>query len=216
MIAGRSRSSLVRVLALPILLFAAGCGGSAAPPPAASPAPGKTGSPSPTAGGTAADRLGTGYRYRFNMTAPPNDNNAITEREVYLYFWPDTTRLSFRLENRIGTPIKILWNDCRFTDINGRTFKTVHEGISYENRNQPQDYTEVFGLQRHHDWLAPVDLFEGPEAQQGGGMRLLFPTDASAASYVGKYFSADLALEIEAQPRTYHLVFRIESVLPPG
>jgi hypothetical protein len=148
--------------------------------------------------------------------APTNERNAITDRWVYLWFWPDTSRVSFRLENRQGTPIKILWDDCRFTTTDGRTFKVVHEGITYERRNDPLNYTMVAGGERVSDWFAPVDLLEDPSAQQGRGMRLLFPTDVSAQSFVGKTFGASLVLEIEGQPRSYDLVFKVASVIPPS
>jgi hypothetical protein len=159
--------------------------------------------------------IGAGYRYRIDMVSPPNDNNAITERAVYLYFWPDTTRVWFRLENRLGTPLKILWNDCRFTTADGQTFKTVHEGITYDRRYDPQDYTEVSGLQRYNGWIAPLDLLEDPRAAQGGGMRLLFPTDSSALSFLGKSFAIQFVLEIDGSSVSYPLVFKIDSVLPP-
>jgi hypothetical protein len=202
---------------LALMLASTGCGGGGASnaPPASAPPPAGAPASAGSTGNSAAS-LNTGYRYRFNMIAPPNDNNAITEREVYLYFWPDTSRVWLRLENRLGTPIKILWDQSRFTDADGRVFRTVHEGITYQRRNDPQDYTEVFALQRHHDWLAPVDLLEDPTAQQGGGMRLLFPTDGSAVGFLGRSFGASLVLEIEGRARTYNLLFKVESVIPPG
>src|SRR5215813_10117376 len=84
----------------------AGCGGgghSSSAPPTAELPPGQA-PPKPTVVTTqgapptgqavteqvpvkpASDALATGWRYRFQMTAPPNDNFAITTREMYLFF----------------------------------------------------------------------------------------------------------------------------------
>jgi len=215
--ATRRRAAATWLATLTLVL--AGCGGGAhevetTPPPAAAAAqtPDTTG----VVTGRAAEQIGTGYRYRFRMIAPANDNNAITEREVYLWFWPDTSRVWFRLENRIGTPIKILWDDMKFTDTDGQTFKTIHEGITFDRRYQPQDFTQVYGLQRYNGWVAPMDILEDPSAAQGTGMRPLFPTDNSAVGFLNKTFRVDFVLEIEGQPRTYQLAFKVDSVLPPG
>ena len=221
----------------------AGCGGSVAPPetapppgPAGAPASGPTGAPPPgavppgapppgTGGAVPGDPrltsqpadglLSTGWRYRFDLVSPANENNAIRERAVDLYFWPDTTRVWFQLQNRVGQPLKILWNEFRFRDTDNRVFKVVHEGIPYERRNDPLDYTLVSGNQRYSDWFAPVDLLEDPTAAQGGGMRRLFPTDGMAASFVGKTFGATFVLEIDGLPKQYDLIFKIQSVIPP-
>jgi hypothetical protein len=158
---------------------------------------------------------GKGYQYRFRMISPANDNNAITEREVYLWFWPDTTRVWFRLENRTGTAIKIQWNDMKFITTDGVSYKTIHEGITFDRRYDPQDFTQVYGLQRYNGWIAPVDLLEDPSAAQGQGMRYLFPTSSLALGYLNRSFEVDFVLEVDNQPRTYQLVFKIDNVLPP-
>jgi hypothetical protein len=157
----------------------------------------------------------SGYRYIFRMVSPPNDHFAITQREIYLWFWPDTSRVSFRMENRLGTQMKILWDQCRFTTIEGITYRTIHEGIPYDRRNLPQSYTLVPGLGRYNDWIGHVDQLEHPGAAAGKGMRSLFPTDVQAMSYVGRQFSIDFVVEIDNSPRSYRLVFEVDTVSPP-
>jgi hypothetical protein len=157
-----------------------------------------------------------GYQYRFRMVSPPNDNNAITEREVYLWFWPDTTRVWFRMENRTGTAIKILWNDMKWISTDGQGYKTIHEGITYSRRYDPQDFTQVYGQQRYNGWVAPVDVMEDPSAAQGMGMRQLFPTNSLALGYMNRTFELDFVLEIDSTPRTYSLVFKIDNIIPPS
>lgn len=178
------RRRWVGLVAVTLLFGAAlaGCGGSAAPPPESVPPPGHAGPVPPSGvsqpgvppagpgGAVPADprlasaagegALTTGWRYRFDMVSPANERNAIRERAVDLYFWPDTTRVWFQLQNRVGAPIKILWNEFRFRDTDNRVFKVVHEGIQYERRNDPLDYTLVAGNQRYSDWFAPVDRWK--------------------------------------------------------
>lgn len=191
-----------------VLATGFGCGGGE--PPASVPPP-------VPEGGESADvtNLGAGYRYIFNMTSPANDNFAITDRAVYLYFWPDTAHVNFRLQNRLGTPIKILWDACRFTTTEGITYPAIHRGVTYENRNRPQGFATVLGLEQYTDWLAPNVLLESPSAASTGTLPLLFPTDALAMSYRGRSFYVDFVLEIDNTPVTYRLAFEIRNVSPP-
>jgi hypothetical protein len=130
---------LVTALWLAIL---AGCGGGAAqaPPdaaPAGAPASLEEAEPPPPA--ASPGQLASSWRYRFDMIAPANDNFAITTREVYLYFKPDTTAVTFQIENRLGVPIHILWDESEFLDVYGRTHKAVHRGTTYGTRDLPQE-----------------------------------------------------------------------------
>jgi hypothetical protein len=111
-----------RVLSVACALFAmgvlGGCGGGGAQHPSAEPptdavvpAAPTTSQGSPTTGqplqhdvptNQPGDPLATGWRYRIEMSAPPNDNFAITNRDFYLFFKPDTSAVHFRIENRRG------------------------------------------------------------------------------------------------------------------
>lgn len=206
-----TRPCLARVLATGLAAAAlAGCGGGAAvdtapsaAPPAAPAAP-----PASTAG-----QLASGWRYRFNMIAPANDNFAITTRELYLYFRPDTSAVHFQLENRLGVPLKILWDESTFLDIYGRSYKAVHRGVTYATRELPQEATYVQPGARYSDVLIPVELLNDPGAAVGQGARLLLPTDLSAQSLVGRIFGPNLVIAVENDERlTFEARFRVENV----
>lgn len=203
----RLRFAIVSLVALVVVVAASGCGsGGAQNPPAAAPPPGSS---------QGTDRLASGFLYRFDMTSPANDNFAVTTREVYLYFRPDTTAVHFQLENRLGVPIRILWDEGTFIDTEFRTFKAVHKGVRYDNRLLPQDPTWVQPGMKHIDFLVPVDLLNDPAAAGGQGMRQLFPTDISAQALVGKSFGVKLVIEVENQQRIeFPARFRIASVYP--
>jgi len=211
------RRPLGTLLLVSLLVWGlSGCG-AGGEPPASTPGLGTGGSTTDPRETAAINpyQLGSGYKYIFRMVSPSNDNFAITDREVYLYFWPDTSRVAFKLQNRLGTQMKILWDDCRFMTTEGITYRTIHSGVTYQNRNLPQSYNLIPGLGDFQDWLAPVELFDDPDAAAGGEMRQLFPTGAEAMSFTGKQFAITFVLEIENVPRSYNLIFEIKNVSPP-
>ena len=216
---------LVPLAALPalaacVLAFAlAGCGGGAvdtapsAQVPPATPSSGGTELPgTPVAPQGEGDKLATGWKYRFDMVSPANDNDAITTRELYLYFRADTIAVHFQAENRLGVPIKILWDESTFLDVNGRMWKALHRGATYSTRDLPQEPTYLQPGQRYADFVIPVDLLNDPEAAAGQGGRKLLPTDLSAQSLIGKTFGPNLTFEVEnAGRQTFEVRFKVVS-----
>lgn len=216
------RAALLVLLA--VLGSAAGCGGGTVntapavtaktPPPPPEPAAQPPMAPAPNTRPTDGTTMATGWKYRFDMISPPNQNFGITTREVYLYFRPDTSSVGFRLENRLGVAIKIMWDESTFLDVYGRSYKAVHRGVTYDTKDSPQEPTYVRPGQTYADFLIPVDLLNSPEAAAGGGVRLLLPTDLSAQSMVGRIFGPTLVLAVEndAAQRTFEVRFKIASV----
>ena len=198
-----------------LVVTLAGCGGgtvaqspSAAAPPGA-PVPAASASPPASNAG----QLSSGWRYRFEMISPANDNFAITTRELYLYFRPDTTAVSFQIENRLGVPINILWDESTFTDIYGRTSKAVHRGVTYDSRDLPQEAKILQPGERYSDFVIPSDLLNDPGAASGQGARALLPTDLGAQSLVGRVFGPSLVITGETGERlTFDARFRVVSV----
>jgi len=198
----------------------AGCGGGAAnQAPAVVPRSAHETSaqapvaPAPEARAPVGGTLATGWKYRFDMISPANQNFGVTTREVYLYFRPDTTSVGFRLENRLGVPIRILWEECTFLDVYGRSFRAVHRGGTYDTRDQPQEPTYVRAGETYSDFIIPVDLVNSPDAASGQGVRPLLPTDLSAQSMVGRVFGPNLVLALENDVRqTFEVRFKVVSV----
>lgn len=200
-------------------LALAGCGGGASGNPPSvhtSVPPGASTTPTPIQDAEQrAEQLSSGFLYRFDMISPTNDRFGVTTREVYLYFKPDTNYVSFRIENRMGVAAKILWDEMTFDDVYGRSWKVIHRGSTYDNRNLPQEPTWIQPLKTYQDWVGPVDLLNDPSAAGGGPMRLLLRTDNSAQSLVGRTFGFKLILGAENNARLeYDVRFRIASVYP--
>ena len=213
-------TSLVAVAAFLVLgLGLAGCGGGtvntspSAAPPSSSSSDGSPVDVTPPPSGPPGQKLSSGWRYRFDMISPANDNFGVTTREVYLYFRPDTTAVFFQLENRLGIPIDILWDECTFLDISGRVYRAAHRGVTYNTRDLTQEATHVQPGQRIQDFIIPVDLLNDPKAATGQGARLLLPTDLSAQSLVGRIFGPNFVVTAENnEKRTFEVRFKVASV----
>lgn len=197
--------------------LAGGCGGGSpdvhtATPPGAPP----SNVPAPIQGGDQrATQQGSGWLYRFDMESPPDDNFGVTTREFYMYFKPDTNYVGFRIENRLGVAVKIVWDEMTFTDIYGRVWKVIHRGATYDSRNLPQEPTWIQGQKTYQDWVAPVDAMNDPQAAGGGPMRNILPTDRTAQSMVGKSFGFKLVLAADNnQKLEYDVRFRVASAYP--
>lgn len=215
----RSSSRAARLLPaaiVPALLGAmiAGCSGGGTldtTPPSAAP-------PGPAAGAPPAasvEKLATGWKYRFDMVSPANDNDAITTREMYLYFRADTIAVHFQVENRLGVPIDILWDESTFLDTYGRVYKAMHRGATYATKDLPQEETHIQPGQRYSDFVVPDDLLSDPGAAAGTGGRKLLPTDLSAQSLVGKLFGPTLVFRVgNDERRTFEVRFKVVSVYP--
>jgi len=212
-------------LAAVLVPLAAGCGGGGGrvntapastpttpaepPPPVAQPPV----APAPQTVPTDDRLLSTGWKYRFDMISPPNSNFGVTNRRVYLYFRPDTSSVGFQLENRLGVPIQIYWDECTFLDIYGRSWKAVHRGANYQTKDLPQEVTYVQPGAKYADFLIPVDLLNTPDAASGRGTKLLLPTDLGAQSLVGKIFGPTLVLGVESGEReVFEVRFKVASV----
>lgn len=222
----------------------AGCGGGASqqqpaaspPPPGAQGGSPQTATPQPTSkdpltpattepvsetaptgapSQSSAAELASGWRYRFDMTSPANDNFGVTTRELYMYFKPDTGAVAMRIENRLGVAVKILWDEMTFTDADGRMSKAVHRGVTYNTRLNPQEPTWIQANQVYSDIVFPVHLLDDPNAASGTGIRPLLWTDIRAQSYVGKSFGFKLVVAGENDQRLeYDVRFRIASTYP--
>ena len=218
------RRAAALLVLVAVLGSAAGCGGggsvntaptaapTTAPPPPTAPDQAPI-APAPNTRPTDGTTMASGWKYRFDMVEPANTNFGITTREVYLYFRPDTSSVGFRLENRLGVPIRIIWDECTFLDIYGRSYKAVHRGVNYDNKDLPQEPTYVRPGETYADFLIPVDLLNSPEAATGGGVRQLLPTDLSAQSMVGRIFGPTLVLGAENDARReFQVRFKVMSV----
>jgi len=157
--------------------------------------------------------LATRWKYRFDMTSPQNDKFAVTDRYFYLYFRPDTSAVRFQVQNRRGVAARILWDECTFTDTDGRTTRALHRGITYDKRDAPQAPSWVQPNQTYADFLIPAELLQDPNAAVGGAMRELLPTDLRARSMAGKTFGCRLVIEFANDniKDTYDCTFKIEN-----
>lgn len=218
-------------MANPIRLFAAtalvaalaGCSAApgpeeASPPPAAPAAPAASQyvSGAPDTMGAVPGSTGSMYVFRFRQVEPASAQFNFKDRDLSFYFRPSPTALYFRVENLQGRAVTINWDECRFFDVNERTFKTAHGTTRWRDRYSPPASTMIPGRQQYGDYVFPVDYLVDP----GGGDAdaqphlPLIPEDTSAPTFSGRTFGVDLVFMIEDRPRTYSFRFQVQSVIP--
>jgi hypothetical protein len=154
------------------------------------------------------------------------------------YFEDEMVRIKWRptpygavfvVNNKVDRPVRIVWDEARFIDEKGVSHRLIHSGIAYEERNDPQRPTIVFGRGTIEDFVYPADYFQWEEGgsrrsskQQGYWRRASFmPTQIKgtaeelrmkAEPFIGKTFQVKLALQIDDVPNDYVCTFKINKV----
>jgi hypothetical protein len=135
----------------------------------------------------------------------------------------------FTIKNKTNEPVKVVWDEARFLDEQGRSHRVIHTGIGYEERNLPQPGTVILGGMNLQDFIYPLDYFQWEvirgtrsDKQQGYGDRKPFlPTKIKGSAeelrekaevLVGKTFQAALPLEISNVRTDYLCTFKITNV----
>lgn len=220
----RSSSLRSRVRFLAALAVAIGGCTAGAPPPEGPPPPGAAApaatAPEPIVSGS-ADSVsvlpgspGALYRYRFRQVDPPSERFQYQDRELSFYMRPTPAAIHFQVENRQDRPVSIDWDRSRFVDPYERMGPIAHATTRWRERYSAQAPTVIPGLQRHSDYVFPVEYLVDPGATDEQLHRMLFPEDSSAPQYNDRYFGMNLVFIIEGQPRTYPFRFRVASILP--
>ena len=148
---------------------------------------------------------------------------------VRIKWFPRPDDIVFVVNNKVDRLVRIVWDEARFIDENGVSHRLIHSGIGYEERNDSQRPTILFGRGTIEDFVHPADYFQREEGggkrsskQQGYWIRASFmPTQikgtaeelrAKAESFVGKTFQVILALQIDDVRNDYVCTFKVNKV----
>jgi len=217
-----------------MLLAAAvvGSGCSSSPPPQAAAAPPGAAAPPATAGtapGAEPERIvvggadsvgavsgspGAQFVYVFRQTDPASDRFTFQDRDLSFYFRPSPTVLHFQVENRQDRPVFIEWDKSTFIDGFGNSKRIANADTRWSQRFTALSPTQISGLQRHGDYVFPMDLLVDPGASDDQLHRPLFPEDRSAPQYVDREFGVTLVFRFQDRSQPYTFRFRVRSVLP--
>lgn len=164
----------------------------------------------PGAGGSASReirRLGDGGRNVF-----------IFEDEVISVFWmPRATRFEFKLANKAGETIRVLWDEAAYVDEKGESRRLVHGGTEPRDRNRAQPPSTVVRGGAIGDFLLPADRLEtrGVFRTRHEGALLAAPSanreglKAKAQTFVGKRVKVLLPLQRAGALKEYLFTFEI-------
>lgn len=135
----------------------------------------------------------------------------------------------FVVNNKTDGPLKIIWDEARFIDVNGLSHRLIHSGIGYEERNDSHPPTVVAAGGTLEDFVNSADYFQWEEIHgrsyknQGYWRRVSFlPTQikgtaeelrAKAEPFIGKTFQVILALQIDNVRNDYVYTFKINKVV---
>ena len=217
----RSPTSLF-VASIAFAAVLAGCsaapmseGTSPSPPPAPHSMSSGIVSGAPDTAGSIPGSASALYTFRFKQTDPPSTLFNFKDRDLSFYFRPSPTALYFRVENLQGRSVQLDWDHSVFYDVDGRSSKPAHGNTRWDDRFSPMVYTLIAGQQQYGDYMFPLDYLVDPGAtglQQPH--RPIVPEDASAPTFSGRSFGADLVFNVEDRPRTYAFRFQVVSVIP--
>lgn len=124
--------------------------------------------------------------------------------KLRINFSPSHEVISFVLQNKTQSPIKIIWDEIIFTNPEGKTYRVLNPSMKYKRPGKITDTadrhiapTEVAPGQTYTDYIRPLPA--GVEDE------LIYPfKDAQ-----GSRFKLTLPLEIEGQVNVYTFAFEV-------
>ncbi len=156
---------------------------------------------------------GSQYVYVFRQTDPSSDGFTFQDRDLSFYFRPSPTVLHFQVENRQDRPVWIEWDRSVWVDAFGGSKRLANADSRWSQRLAPLPTIQILGLQRHSNYVFPMDNLVDPGASNDQLHRPLFPEDQTAPQYVDREFGTTLVFRIEDRLRSYSFRFKVRSVV---
>ena len=86
------------------------------------------------------------------------DSILIFEKEL------DPLQVSFKLTNKTGNDMEILWDKCKYIDTSGNAFNVIHAGVKFrESGNIEVPSTIIAPGKTHSDFITPLDALKNKE-----------------------------------------------------
>lgn len=158
-----------------------------------------------------------GYTYMFE------------DKMIRILWRPSPVELSFFLENKTDSSIRIIWNEAAYVSEKGESYRVIHAGVKYVDRDRPQVPSVVKEKGMLKDFVYPADyvsytrddwverpLFVGwvekpllPYTQKGGDSQALLN---SAQGCLGKTLQVLLPIQFEGVTYDYAFTFKIKDI----
>lgn len=152
------------------------------------------------------------------------------EDEMIRILWrPSPVEMSFLLENKTDNSIRIIWNEAAYVSEKGESYRVIHTGVKYVDRDRPHVPSVVKEKGMLKDFVYPADyvsytrdewverpLYVGwvekpllPYTQKGGDSQKLLN---SAQGYLGKTLQVLLPIQFKNVTYNYVFTFKIKDV----
>lgn len=136
----------------------------------------------------------------------------------------ESSRLLFVLENKTDRPIRIIWDDVIFVDLNGAPHKVMHRDIRYAVRGAPMTPTTIDPGETREDYVLAIHLaYQESDATWREEpfltpyRRMTIEELEPARANIGRTFAVVLSLEFEGETNEYVFTFRVTDVeIPRG
>ncbi|KMY67206.1 hypothetical protein AAU61_09975 [Desulfocarbo indianensis] len=150
------------------------------------------------------------FRYHIKLIKPARSNElSYKDNFISISFKPNYKQLAFQLRNESSKPIRVLWNEASFVDVESKAHKIIHKGIKLINKEKEMTSTTIPPEAILDDLVAPIDLTELVDNKWK--TRDILPRQ-KIGELKGKCFSFFLPLTIGDMKKEYLFKFEIDAI----
>jgi len=155
------------------------------------------------------------YRLKYRLLGPPvSDEIQFRDRMIAVQFTIDERRFQMKLDNLSQNPLKILWDQAEYRDVNNRSSRLMHPGIHFSDRNNPLPAQPLPAGGSLQEAVIPVSLVGFSQEKKTYESQPLFPLDSDAAQGLkGRMFYLFIPIEVDRQIIPYNFKIQITEVV---
>jgi len=151
------------------------------------------------------------FRYHIKLIKPAESNElSYKDNLISISFKPNYKQLAFQLKNESTKPIRVIWNEASFVDVESKAHKIIHKGIKFIDKEKAMTATTIPPEAILDDLIAPIDLTELVDSEWK--TKEILPRKR-IADLKGKVFSFFLPLVIGNIQKDYLFKFEIDAIL---
>lgn len=144
----------------------------------------------------------------------------VFEDQLIRSVWrPNNDDVSFRIENKTSSSIKVVWDEAAFVDVDGVSHRVVHKGVRLLERGASQPPSVIVRKSALDDLVIPADNIQWGEKAWSQSKLLPQPSLRNgmqqdygavfAEKYKGKRFQVLLPLVVDGVTNEYIFSFKI-------
>lgn len=160
------------------------------------------------------ERLATSmilYHLKYRLVSPVASNElAFRDKIIAVQLTVDNEHFLMKLDNVSANPLKILWDQAEYLDVNNRRSRLMHEGIRFQDRNNQLPAQPLLVGASIQEAVMPISLVTFSQQKKVYESQPLFPFNSDAAQGLkGKVFSLFIPVEVDRQIIPYNFKVQI-------